>query len=582
MNKTKQLIYHYLFSDEISRDARVLNVLCILGFLIGIASFITRLAERLPFFTIMVMVFYIVAVAVLFIIANRYNAHNLAASFTIVAVGDVLWPMTFFLTGGINSAMAAWYVLSLFIIFFYAHGAKMVAYIITHSAVIVACYWVGALHPEWIHQLTVAQRTAEQFLAFFSSGIFIGVSVKYLISVYDAERKKAEAASHTKSNFLSSMSHEMRTPMNAIIGMTAIARSADDPVKKDYALERIEEASEHLLGVINDILDMSKIEANKLELSYIEFSFQKMLRKVLTVINPRVEEKKQIFALTVDENIPDTLFSDDQRLAQVIINLLSNAVKFTDVKGRIALDAVLLDEEDGVYTIQIEVSDTGIGMDKEQIGRLFESFEQAESGTSRKYGGTGLGLAISKNIIQLLGGKIRVKSKLGEGSQFFFTFKALAGADKLEYRVIETADASVSPADQKQPEVSIEGKRILLAEDVEINQEIVVELLGTEGIEIDCANNGAEALEKFRASPQSYDMILMDCMMPEMDGYEATRRIRALPDPYAQQISIVAMTANVFQEDIEKCFAAGMNAHIGKPIDYTKLLTILHDHLRSS
>jgi CheY-like chemotaxis protein len=217
-------------------------------------------------------------------------------------------------------------------------------------------------------------------------------------------------------------------------------------------------------------------------------------------------------------------------------------------------------------------------MDKEQIGRLFGSFEQAESGTARKYGGTGLGLAISKSIVGLLGGRIWVKSKPGEGSHFFFTFKALSGADKLEYHVIGMPKVDPEP---EPAEVSLEGKRILLAEDVEINQEIVVELLGVEGIEIVCANNGAEALEKFRASPRSYDLILMDCMMPEMDGYDATRCIRALADPYAQQIPIVAMTANVFQEDIDKCLASGMNDHIGKPVDYTNLLAILQQNLRA-
>jgi signal transduction histidine kinase/CheY-like chemotaxis protein len=442
---------------------------------------------------------------------------------------------------------------------------------------------VSAIHPDWIYPLTQEQRVAEQILAIFASGFFIGLSVKYLISIYDTERKKAEAASRTKSIFLSSMSHEMRTPMNAIIGMTAIARSTDDPKKKNYALDRIEEASEHLLGVINDILDMSKIEADKLELSRIEFSFYRMLQKAQTVINPRIEEKEQSFSVTVDKNIPDTLISDDQRLTQVIINLLSNAIKFTDKNGRIALNASLLGVQDGVYEIQIEVSDTGIGLSAEQIGRLFGSFEQAESGTSRKYGGTGLGLAISKSIVELLGGRIWVESKPGRGSQFFFTFKTLAGADKSEYRVIGTtddADVSPSSADPKQVEVSLRGKRILLAEDVEINQEIVMALLEPTGIEFECAANGAEALEKFRASPQSYDLILMDCMMPEMDGYEATERIRALADPHAQQIPIVAMTANVFQEDIDKCLASGMNAHIGKPLDYNKFLAILQDYLR--
>jgi signal transduction histidine kinase len=579
LDKIKQRLAHYLFSEDLSRDARLLNMVCIVGFFAGLISLATRWAEHLPPFALGVMALYVVSVLVLFVIANYFDAHRVASWFTLIAVGDLLFPLTFFLTGGIDGALGVWFVFSLFAIFFFIRGATLFLFLGSHTLVIIACYVLSALHPEWLYALNSSQRLTEEFLAIFICGIFIGSAVKYLTSIYEAERKKAEAASRTKSTFLSAMSHEMRTPMNAIIGMTAIARATDDMAKKDYALDRIEEASEHLLGVINDILDMSKIEADKLELSYIEFSFSRMLQKVQTVINPRVDEKKLAFSVTVDEKIPDALISDDQRVTQVVINLLSNAVKFTDDNGKIALKASLLGEEDGLYEIQIEVADTGIGMNEEQIGRLFGSFEQAESGTSRKYGGTGLGLAISKNIVDLLGGSIRVKAKPGEGSQFFFTFKAQAGAGSTKDSLTgPTADA-LSGATPEAPEISLKGKRILLAEDIEINREIVLELLDSTGIEIDCANNGAEALEKFTAAPQSYDLILLDCMMPVMDGYEATQSIRALDVPQARTVPIVAMTANVFKEDVDKCLASGMNDHIGKPIDFNKLLAILRKNI---
>jgi CheY-like chemotaxis protein len=366
--------------------------------------------------------------------------------------------------------------------------------------------------------------------------------------------------------------------------MTAIAKSTDDPEKTAYALDRIEEASEHLLGVINDILDMSKIEAEKLELSLIDFNFERMFQKVKTVIGPRIEEKQLDFIITIDEDIPKTLVSDDQRLTQVIINLLSNAVKFTDENGSVNLDAHLLGVEGDVYEIQVEVSDSGIGMTEDQIGRLFGSFEQAESGTARKYGGTGLGLAISKSIIDMLGGKIWVTSKIGEGSQFFFTFKAQAAAETQgeDQSSAEAEDALKAAADADDPALSLNGKKGLLAEDIDINREIVLALLEPHGIELDVAVNGLEALGKFEAAPLDYDFVLMDCMMPEMDGYEATRRIRALPILYAQQVPIIAMTANVFKEDIEKCLAAGMNDHVGKPIDLGRLLGALQRNIYGS
>ncbi|MDR1247197.1 MAG: response regulator [Clostridiales Family XIII bacterium] len=387
-------------------------------------------------------------------------------------------------------------------------------------------------------------------------------------------REAAERASHAKSEFLSNMSHEIRTPLNAVIGMIAIAAGSDDLEKKDYCLQKIKDASTHLLGIINDILDMSKIEANKLELSFVDFSFEKMIQNVANVINFRVLEKQQEFFTRSDENIPQTLFGDDQRLSQVITNLLSNAVKFTPEKGSICLNALLVGENDGMCTLRIEVVDTGIGISEEQKARLFHSFEQAESGTSRKFGGTGLGLAISKRIVEAMNGEIWVESEPGKGSSFIFTAKIRRGADVSTPALSESNSESLAPTED-----DFRGRRILLADDIEINREIVLSLLEDVIPDIDCATNGAEALALYAESPKRYDLILMDLQMPEMDGYEADRRIRALPDEHALRVPIIAMTANVFRDDIEQCLAAGMTDHIGKPLDINELYQKLRDYL---
>ena len=516
--------------------------------------------------------------------------------------------------------------------------------------------------------------------------------------------EEARVASRAKSDFLSNMSHEIRTPMNAIIGMTMIGKSANDTEKKDYAFEKIEGASSHLLGVINDVLDMSKIEANKFELSPVEFEIEKMLKKVVGVIDFRVNERSQTLAVKLDPKIPQRLIGDDQRLAQVVTNLLSNAVKFTPEHGLITLKLRYMGEENGQCVIKVSVTDTGIGISPEQQQRLFTSFEQAESSTSRKFGGTGLGLAISKRVVELMNGEIWIDSELGKGATFTFTvqlelcpesagqqspsvslkdvrvlvvdddadtreyFTALAermdikcdtavnGREALEilerdvkydicfvdWRMPEMSGIELSKAmrdngkegpviimisaydwnvieqDAKAVGVndfltkplfssdvmdcistyvgaklmstadsspmtrteSFEGHCILLAEDVEINREIVQSLLEPTHLEIDCAVNGIEAVRIFSAAPERYDMIFMDLQMPEMDGLTATRHIRELDIAKAKEIPIVAMTANVFKEDVEKCMAAGMNNHIGKPIDYDDMLNILKQYLQ--
>ncbi|MDR0585321.1 MAG: response regulator [Treponema sp.] len=530
----------------------------------------------------------------------------------------------------------------------------------------------------------------------------------------ETQTEAAQVASRAKSDFLSKMSHEIRTPMNAIIGMTAIAKSSPDPERKDYCLSKIEDSSAHLLGVINDILDMSKIEANKLELSPAEFDFEKMLQRVVNVINFRVEEKQQNFTVHIGKDIPRILIGDDQRLAQVITNLLSNAVKFTPEKGSIRLKAELLREKDGLCTLQIKVSDSGIGISEEQQSRLFNSFEQADSGISRKFGGTGLGLAISKRIVELMGGRIWIESEVNKGSTFIFTIGILRGQElQTEQELLDPAisrknlrilvvdderdlreyfeeivrrfglacdsaqsgqealelleqrgpyniyfvnwkmsemdgielsrrinerpgnkpfiilmssgewgpieeqaksagvngflskplfpsaimdsinkslgvEAVIAAADTRPAEAdNFEGFRIILAEDVEINREILGSLLEPTRIAIDYAENGAEAVRLFDARPEQYQMIFMDVQMPEMDGYEATGRIRKLEASRREGknagspggIPIIAMTANVFREDIEKCLRAGMNDHVGKPLNLEELLVKLRKYL---
>ncbi|GHV95421.1 hypothetical protein AGMMS50293_17410 [Spirochaetia bacterium] len=385
----------------------------------------------------------------------------------------------------------------------------------------------------------------------------------------------AEKASRAKGVFLANMSHEMRTPINAVVGMTVIGKAAADIPKKDYCFDRIDEASTHLLGVINDILDMSKIEADKLELAEVIYNFRKIIDRVVHVITFKTEEKQQKLTVNIDEKIPLSLIGDDQRLAQVIANLLSNAVKFTPKCGTIELTAALVQKTEEDCVLRIEVKDNGIGISEEQQAKLFVSFQQADNSTSRTYGGTGLGLAISKRIIELMHGEIWIKSQPGQGAVFGFTIheKCVQNGEKPQEIV------SVSEIIQDE----FKGRAALLVDDIDINREIIISILEETGLSIETSGNGAEAIEQYIHNPGRFDIILMDIQMPVMDGYTATEQIRALEAKQfesAKHVPIIAMTANVFKEDIENCKKAGMDEHIGKPINLPELLLVLRKYLK--
>ena len=418
-------------------------------------------------------------------------------------------------------------------------------------------------------------------------------------------KERTEQASRAKSSFLANMSHEIRTPLNAIIGMATIARDSTEQKQKENCLDKIESASVHLLGIINDILDMSKIEENRFELSHTEFEFSAMVQRVVNIFEFRLNEKKQNLFIEQDPLIPERLITDEQRFAQVITNLIGNAIKFTPDNGDITFSIKRLqDQKEGFCALEIRVTDTGIGIPKEQQGKLFQSFVQVDSTIARKFGGTGLGLAISKKIIELMNGEIQIESEEGKGASFIFTILAEIPA-KLKASLSDKAE---KPIEKEKNDFT--GKRILLAEDVEINREIVLAVLEPLGIDIIEAEDGQMAFDLFCANYDKIDLVFMDIHMPVVNGYEASKRIRAweagqtlrqLERPvgvttnsreFATQtlrqselpatgVPIVAMTANVFKEDVEKCLAAGMNAHIGKPLDFDALLAILKKYLGS-
>jgi signal transduction histidine kinase/CheY-like chemotaxis protein len=912
VEKLKKFIRYYVFSEDLPLDARMINMVCLVGLAASLVAVCVRLFVGSSWKMFLIMMGISLSVLFIFYFCNRFRLYAFTTWIMLILLSDILFPLALFFLGGADSGMAAFFVVSIVAFLFLCRGTARVVLTVTHIIWVSACYFITLYctlyFPDLIAGLSPLQQALDNIQSFLIASFFVGCVILFQNRIFLLEKQKADSAAEkllyrekllsvvnetavvllssddelheetlkkgmeiiglcvdvdriniwkntdreeryyyrrvyswtrekedlpvmeygyhdtfpdwegtlssgrtingpvrsagetervrlepfgiksllvipaflegrywgfvsfddcrrerefpkeeedmlrsggllmvnallryermqslikaqeealsstrAKSNFLANMSHEIRTPMNAIIGMTAIGKSAADAERKDYCFGKIEDASTHLLGVINDILDISKIEANKLELSPVEFNFEKMLQRVVNVITFRVDEKRQHFTVHIDRHIPRFLVGDDQRLAQVITNLLSNAVKFTPEDGSVSLKASLVNsppaEKGGAgdsCVLRIEVRDTGIGISKEQQGRLFASFQQADSSTSRNFGGTGLGLAISKRIVEMMGGEIWIESEAGKGSVFIFTIKAGKGqeaetsylnpginwknirvlavdddSDTLAYFkeiagrfgffcdlapggeealamtgekgsydlyfvdwkmpgmggleltrrirsetmtefkpvvvMISAADlnaiedeARAAGVDKFLPKPlfpssiadlineclgvknlthqegvksevpdSFVGRRLLLAEDVEINREIVLVLLEPAGLEIDCAENGAEALKKYSEKPDYYDLILMDIQMPEMDGYEATRRIRALESELRQEgklrnpegIPILAMTANVFREDIERCLAAGMNGHVGKPLNLEEVLVSLRKYL---
>ncbi|MDR0374491.1 MAG: response regulator [Treponema sp.] len=547
-----------------------------------------------------------------------------------------------------------------------------------------------------------------------SAGVLIAAAItraRMTGKLLEANRA-AIAGVQAKTNFLSQMSHEIRTPINAIIGMTTLAEKAADMQRVRYCLTQIETSSRQLLGIINNVLDMSKIEANKLEISAEEFVFEDMMRQVFNVVQVKIDEKGQEFHVNVENTFVRAVISDELRLSQALINLLTNASKFTPDGGKISLSVGQTPIDADTARLRVVVADTGIGITDEQKQRMFRLFEQAESGaTTRKYGGTGLGLAITKSIVNLMGGDIWIEDNPGGGSRFVFEVivkwgkvcrkdnipkrlrrdlhilvvdddedtreyfrnilsgfslecDAASGGEEAvamverrqrdgnpynlifldwmmpgmdgEHAAIEitrvmgdggrgaslivmissanrseassmlnalgitnflpkpilpstlyntivdlfgyTEEASEDDADQT-PSYDWSGKKVLLAEDVELNREVVIGILEDTGVTIECAENGRRAVEMF--AENDYDIVLMDIQMPIMDGYDATRTIRASGKPNAASCPIIAMTANAFKEDVRNCLAAGMNSHIAKPLDVQRLFDTLDRYLSS-
>lgn len=380
------------------------------------------------------------------------------------------------------------------------------------------------------------------------------------------EKERAQQSEKFKQQFLSNMSHEIRTPLNAVIGMTNLLLNQNPKEEQMRYLSSMKQASHSLLGIINDILDLAKIEAGKIDLEKIDFSLKETLDSVCSTLQIKADEKNIGLSCYIDPAVPEFIKGDPIRLTQILTNLVSNAIKFTE-KGGVTIEVKDNNETVGVepelIKLSFKVIDTGIGIAPENINRIFESFTQASDDTTRKYGGTGLGLTITRQLIDLHMGTVNIQSDVGKGTTFEVIIPYLKG------NFVDSALSRIMADDNLQPSKPL---HILLVEDQPFNQMVAVDTLQSlfKEITVEVACNGREAVEMVKAAPELFDVILMDVQMPEMDGYEATEHIRKLQDEKGKT-SIMAMTANVIKEEIDKCFSSGMNDFIAKPFEPAQL-----------
>ena len=382
-------------------------------------------------------------------------------------------------------------------------------------------------------------------------------------------KEKAESASIAKQKFLSNMSHEIRTPLNAVIGLSEILMMENPREDQIELLRSIKFSGENLLVLINDILDFSKIEEGKIKIENTRFNASQLLTNMKNTFKSKAENKNLEFNLTVGEDVPETLNGDPHRLSQILVNLIDNAIKFTET-GKIDVNVECLKKTNEDIDIKFSVRDSGIGISAEEQEKIFDRFEQATTETTRKFGGSGLGLAIIRNLLRLQGTNIHVESNPGEGSEFFFT---------LTFGINQTKDLEdKKKEDLKEPtEDDASSTHILLVEDNEMNMKVAKRFLERWNYKIDTAENGLEALDKFKAN--TYDLILMDLHMPELDGWEATMAIRNSENNISRKIPIIALTADVMINDLDKLYSAGMDDYVTKPFNSNELKAKIERHL---
>lgn len=581
-------IYQRLFGSSLTFRQILFNIISFVGLIGGTISLAVSLATGLPIVQDIVVITALAVLVLCLYLANEKGMIQLASVIIILLVTVVLLPMMFFTGGGVYSGMPSWFVIGMVFTFLLIEGRLCWWLLAVQGVTYIICIWISYLHPQMIQMFpTEAGRyidiTQSMFIAAFTIGLIIqfqsGTYRKMLQKYAEQNRqleeakKAADQANSAKTQFLSHMSHDTRTPINGIIGMLDIADdNPDDPAKQTYCRKNIRTSSNHLLSLINDVLDISMLESGAVHFAKEAFDIRRLIQECVDITREGALEKGIEISTDTARIVHPYLTGSPLHVRQILINIVGNAVKYNREKGSIRIKAEETDDTGGRVQIRFRIDDTGIGMSDEFIKKIYEPFTQADNGARTRYAGTGLGMSITKQLVEQMGGQISVQSEAGIGSSF--TVQLPFG---------EADESAVHPQEEKSDADSLAGLQVLLVEDNELNLEIARYMLENAGARVTCAGNGRQALENLGSSaPHQYDCVLMDIMMPVMNGLEAAAAIRRLDRKDLQEIPIIAMSANAYSQDVEKAKQAGMNGYLIKPIETRKMIHQLSAYHRSA
>ena len=578
MNYVKKY-FKEIFDDKIDIHQRFFSIILLVSIVGLLGEFILSLIFGYGFASSILILATILLFIFSFILTNHFNKINLAEILTMIILNNMLLPSLFVASGGFDGSMPLWMSLGLVETLFLLKGKKRVIVFIINC---LGCFGIiifSAIVPDIV--LPVKYQNLA-FIKIILGMLFIililGIMFSYQSMIFERQRKKImetmdefQKATKAKSDFLSNMSHDIRTPLYAVVGYTEIAkRNCDDRKKLMECFGKIKLSSNHLLNLINDVLDMSKIESGKIRIEEDSYNLRTIVKEINDMMKQSLAEKNLQFHVNCDDLVDDVVSCDRLRLNQVLINLVSNAIKYSNDNGNIyfTVKQIPCEIEDKVL-VEFHIKDEGVGMSKDFQKRLFQPFEREHNSTISGVAGTGLGLAITKSIIEMMNGSIAVESEIGKGTEIIvnipFDIPTLT----------EIKDEEVYYEQEKEV-FDFSNKRLLLVEDNLFNREIATELLSDAGILVEEAADGSVAVDMIKKStPGYYSAVIMDVQMPVMNGYEATQVIRSLPDKELASVPIIAMTANAFDEDKQKAFESGMNAYLSKPINIEDLMKIL-------